>query len=43
MNPNEEQDHNKEESPVTRYEQTLTELTDSYMQTAKKTLDQGWR
>jgi hypothetical protein len=30
------QDHNLEASLVTRYGQTLTKLTDSYMQYAKK-------
>ena len=36
MLPLDEQDHNKEASLAMRYEQTLTKLTDSYMQRAKK-------
>ena len=36
MRPVEEQDHNKEDLLATRYEQTLTKLTESYMQRAKK-------
>jgi hypothetical protein len=34
--PLNEQDHNMEAMLVTRYEQTITKLTDSYMQRAKK-------
>jgi hypothetical protein len=36
MQPLEKQDHNKEASLSIRYEQTLTKLTDSYIQRAKK-------
>jgi hypothetical protein len=36
MQPLTNQDHNLESSLVTRYEQTMTKLTDSYMQRAKK-------
>jgi hypothetical protein len=36
MNPADQQDHTKEASLSVRYEQTLTKLTDSYMQRAKK-------
>jgi hypothetical protein len=36
MQPLSNRDHNLEASLVTRYEQTMTKLTDSYMQRAKK-------
>jgi dipeptidase len=36
MQPVAKQDHNMEASLMTRYEQTMTKLTDSYMQRAKK-------
>jgi hypothetical protein len=36
MQPPANQDHNLEACLVTRYEQTMTKLTDSYMQRAKK-------
>ena len=36
MQPTDKQDHGKEADLETRYEQTLTKLTDSYMQRAKK-------
>jgi hypothetical protein len=36
MKPLHDQDHSLETSLVTRYEQTMTKLTDSYMQRAKK-------
>jgi hypothetical protein len=36
MKPEQQQDHMKEASLSIRYEQTLTKLTDSYMQRAKK-------
>jgi hypothetical protein len=36
VKPLDEQDHVAEASLVTRYEQTMLKLTDSYMQRAKK-------